>query len=158
MADEEGAVMATDLEARAFTKRQGKLVPSDVMADEFLAGIPEGREVLVSIRRPRNPRHHRLLFALLRKVRENTDRWASDQELLDDLKLATGLFETRVNLVTKKAYAVPGSISFASMPQDEFALWFDRVVHVLATNVLGVTSEELHAEIRAMVEPHGRDA
>lgn len=147
--------MASDLEARSFTKRQGRLVPADIMADELLAGIPEGREVLISIRRPRNPKHHRFLFALLRKVRENTDQWSSDQELLDDLKLATGLFETRVNLVTKKAYAVPGSISFASMPQDSFALWFDQVVHVLATNVLGVTSEELHAEIREMVEPYG---
>jgi hypothetical protein len=148
----------SDLDARSFVKRQGKLVPADIMADELLSGIAEGREVLVSIRRPRNPRHHRLLFALLRKVRDNNEQWASDQELLDDLKLATGLFETRVNLVTKKAYAVPGSISFASMSQDAFRVWFDQVLVVLATNVLGCTTEELRNEIIEMVEPGGRAA
>lgn len=147
-----------DLDARSFVKRQGKLVPADIMADELLAGIPEGREVLVSIRRPRNPKHHRLLFALLRKVRDNSEKWDSDQALLDDLKLATGLFETRVNLVTKKAYAVPGSISFASMSQYAFRAWFDQVLVVLATNVLGCTTDELRAEIEAMVEPSRRAA
>jgi len=148
----------SDLDARSFVKRQGKLVPADIMADELLSGIPEGREVLISIRRPRNPKHHRLLFALLRKVRDNSDRWDSDQALLDDLKLATGLFETRVNLVTKKAYAVPGSISFASMSQDQFRAWFDQVLVVLATNVLGCTTDELRAEIEAIVEPSRRAA
>jgi len=148
----------SDLDARSFVKRQGRLVPADIMADELLGGIPEGREVLVSIRRPRNPKHHRLLFALLRKVRDNSDQWDSDQALLDDLKLATGLFETRVNLVTKKAYAVPGSISFASMSQDQFRVWFDQVLVVLATNVLGCMTEELRAEIMEMVEPSRRVA
>lgn len=148
----------SDLDARSFVKRQGKLVAADIMADELLSGIPEGREVLVSIRRPRNPKHHRLLFALLRKVRDNSEQWDSDQALLDDLKLATGLFETRVNLVTKKAYAVPGSISFASMSQDAFRVWFDQVLVVLATNVLGCTTDELRAEIEAIVEPGRRAA
>lgn len=148
----------SDLDARSFVKRQGKLVPADVMSEELLAGIGEGREVLVSIRRARNVKHHRMLFALLRKVRDNSEQWDSDQALLDDLKLATGLFETRVNLVTKKAYAVPGSISFASMSQDAFRVWFDQVLVVLATNVLGCTTDELRAEIEAIVEPSRRAA
>ena len=148
----------SDLDSRAFVKRQGKLVPADVMSEELLAGIGEGREVLVSIRRARNVKHHRMLFALLRKVRDNSEQWDSDQALLDDLKLATGLFETRVNLVTKKAYAVPGSISFASMSQDAFRAWFDQVLVVLATNVLGCTTDELRAEIEAIVEPGRRAA
>jgi hypothetical protein len=63
----------SDLDARSFVKRQGKLVVADMMADELFNGLPEGREVLVSIRRLRNPKHHRLLFARLRKVRNNSE-------------------------------------------------------------------------------------
>ena len=122
------------------------------MADELLQGIGDGRGVMVTIRRPRNPKHHRLLFAMIRKVMDNTDRWASEDALLDDLKLATGLFTTRINMLTKIPYAVPLSISFASMSQEKFRVWFDRVIHILATDVLGCSSEELHAEIREMVE------
>ena len=79
----------SSLDARNFVKRNGGLYPADRFADEFLSEIPANREVLVTVRRPRNPRQHALLFALLRKVTENTDRWPSEEALLDDLKLAT---------------------------------------------------------------------
>lgn len=142
----------TDLDARAFRKRGKSLVAADVMADEFLDGIRDGAEVLVSVRRPRNPRHHRLLFALLRKVVENTEDWADEEELLGDLKLATGHVERRVNLLTGEAYAVPRSISYASMTQDQFRRWFNRAVHVLATDVLRVAPQALLDEVLAMVD------
>jgi hypothetical protein len=144
--------MASDLDARAFTKRKGHLVPSDIMADDMISRIKEGGEVLVSIRRARNPRHHRLLFAALNKVVENCDQWPSVEALLDELKLATGHAEVRVNLLTGKPYAVPASINFASMPQDKFAAWFDQVVGILATKALNVAPEALRAEIMLMVE------
>src|SRR6476659_7800903 len=106
----------TDLNARIFRKvRNPKtgvsgLVPTDAMSEELLASIPDGREVLVTIRRPRLIRHHRLLWALLKKVVENTDRWESEKSLLDSLKLATGLFEARV-AINGAPYAIPSSIS-----------------------------------------------
>lgn len=145
--------MASDLDGRSFTKRNGHLVPSDVMADEMLAGIKEGREVLVSVRRARNVKHHRLLFAALNKVVENSDKWPNAGALLDELKLATGHAEIRVNLLTGKPYAVPASINFAAMSQDEFGPWFEQAVHILATKVLRVAPEALRLEISEMTEP-----
>lgn len=144
--------MASDLDGRSFTKRNGHLVPSDIMADEMLAGIKEGREVLVSIRRARNVKHHRLLFAALNKVVENTEQWPSVGALLDELKLATGHAEIRVNLLTGKPYAVPSSINFAAMSQDEFAPWFNQVVQILATKALKTAPEALMREIVEMTE------
>ncbi|MCK7474054.1 MAG: DUF1367 family protein [Rhodopseudomonas palustris] len=52
------------------------LVPADIHADEMLGEIADGREVMVTIRRARNPQHHRFLFAMLRKVVENSDLWS----------------------------------------------------------------------------------
>ena len=142
----------SDLDARCMVKKNGGLIPADVHADEFLAGIKDGREVMVTIRRARNPRHHRLLFALLHLVMENTEKWSSMDELLDDLKMATGHVSIRFDLIGGRPFAIPKSISFAAMAQDEFRAWFDLAVDVLATKVLLIDSDALHREVLAMVE------
>lgn len=145
--------MASDLDGICVIKRGGKLTAADLHADEFFARIKDGSECLVTIRRPRNIAHHRLLFAALHKVVENTDQWPSVEALLDELKLATGHAEVRVNLLTGKPYAVPASINFAAMPQDKFAAWFDQVVQILSTKALKIAPEALRREIMDMVEP-----
>ncbi|HEY8354554.1 MAG TPA: DUF1367 family protein, partial [Methylophilaceae bacterium] len=89
----------------------------------------------------------RKLFALLNLVKDNTDRWPTVETLLDDLKVATGLFETRINAVTGLPYVVARSISFASMSQDEFEEWFNRAVDVICREVLVMERGELMAEI-----------
>ena len=137
----------SDLDGYCFVKRGGHLIPADRHADESIASLKEGGEVLISIRRPRNIRHHRLLFA------ENCDQWASVEILMDELKLATGLAEIRVNLLTGKPYAVPSSINFAAMNQDKFATWFGQVVHILATKALKTAPQAFLDEILAMVDP-----
>ena len=156
--------MSADLEARAFRKvrnpatgRSG-LVPMDEPADEFMASLKDGQQVLVTIRKPRSIQHHRLLFALLRKVTDNSDRWANERVLLDDLKLATGLFETRISALNQMPYPVPASISFAAMGQEEFGRWFEKAIAVLARDVLNCAPEALRAEVEAMVEPQRRAA
>lgn len=139
----------SDLRARAFVKRNRALIPLDIMSDELLDGMKDGERVLVTIRRPRSISNHRLLFALLRRVVENSDRWADEEVLLDDLKLATGLFQTRVSGINGMPYPVPASISFAAMDQVRFHDWFAKAVSKLA-EVLGVTEAELLAEVEAL--------
>lgn len=146
----------TDLDARCFVKRGGALVPRDFMAEEMLEGIGEGKEVLVIVRKARNPRHLRLLFAMLRKITDNSDDWVDEENLLDDIKLSTGHAERRVNLITGQPYEAPRSIAVASMDQLRFKRWFDRAVHVLATKILHCLPEELEREILEMVDGKGR--
>lgn len=142
----------TDLDARCFVKRGNALVPADIMSDDFLSTIKDGKEVLITIRRPRNPKHHRLLFAALKITIDNTDKWPSVEVLLDDLKVLTGLFETRINALTGIPYIKAKSISFAAMSQDVFASWFDRATFKLA-EAIGVEHGELLAEIAEMTAP-----
>ena len=136
----------SDLNGRAFIRRGGALVPADFAAEEFLAGIKEGKEVLVSVRLARSVPHHRWFFALLRKVVENSERWSTEEDLLDDLKLATGHIARRANLLTGEVSAVAKSINFASMPEDEFIRFRDRCLHVLG-KVLGVDPATLMEEV-----------
>lgn len=138
----------TDLDARCFIKRGRSLVAADFAAEEFLAGIKDGREVLVSVRRARSPKHHRWFFALLRKVVENSERWADEDDLLDDLKLATGHATRRVHLLTGEVCLVAKSINFASMPEDPFRRFRDRCLYVLG-KTLGVDPLTLMQETDA---------
>ncbi len=136
-----------DLEARAFVRRGGALFPADIAADEFLAAIPEGREVMVTIRRGRSVPQHRLMFGVLRKVVDNSEIWNDESELLDAVKLAVGHTELRMTL-DGKGYRAPKSISFAAMGQDHFQRFFNRAMYVLG-RMLGVAPETLLAEVRA---------
>ncbi len=136
----------SDLDSYCFTKRKGHLIPSDIHAEEFLAGIGEDKEVLVTIRRPRSPQHHRWFFAMLRLVIENTeDRWHSEETLLDDLKLAVGHVEKRINALTGEMVFRPKSISFASMGQDPFQRFVKRCTYVIHRST-GIDPELLMQE------------
>lgn len=141
----------SDLEGRCFQVRGHALWPADAAADEFLAGIPEGREVMVVIRRPRSPSHHRLFFGLLRKVVENSDLWQDEDELLDAVKIAVGHTKP-VQLLDGTIERRPRSISFASMGQDAFSRFFNRAAFILG-QFLGVSPETLIAETMAD-QPH----
>jgi hypothetical protein len=196
----------TDLNARLMEKvvingRQA-LVPADLMADEWLAKQPVGSKLKITGRKPRNPKHHAKLFALLHKCVHNTDDiWADEDALLKELKHATGLSMTRrcvliddrmprhfqliidqLEEVARKAVSdtwlggeriaklmggaihlikllfeqtltihIIGSVSFDAMDQDRFNEWYDRAVQVIATQVLGVTSDALKEEIEEMI-------
>lgn len=142
----------SEIDARCFIKRGTSLWAADIAADELLNKFKEGTEVLVSVRRPRSIRHHRKLFALLRIVTENTDRWANETLLLEDLKLATGLFSTRVSGFTGMPYPVPASISFAAMDQTAFAAWYERALVKLA-EVLGCSPADLDEQVRERTQP-----
>lgn len=138
-----------DLDGRCFVKRGGALIPADFAAEELLASLHEGREVILTVRKARSPAHHRWFFALLRKVVDNTDnRWADEEDLLDDLKLAVGHVSRRTNLLTGEVCLVAKSINFASMTEHPFRRFRDRCVYVLG-RVLGVDPLTLMAETNA---------
>ena len=135
----------SDLSGRCFVRRGNALLPADPAAEEFLREIGDGREVIVSVRKARNPRHHRWFFAMLRKVCDNSEQWPSEDALLDDLKMAVGHRETTVNAITGEIVLRPRSINFASMDEYAFRRFAKRCGYVLA-RAIGIDVETLMAE------------
>lgn len=140
--------MSADLDGRCFVKRGGALLAADFAAEEFLSGIPDGREVVVTVRRARSPAHHRWFFGLLRKVVDNSEHWSDEDECLEDVKIMTGHVVKRVNLMTGEIVLATKSINFASMPQDPFNRFVKRACFVLG-KLLGIDPEELMRETDA---------
>lgn len=147
----------SDLDGRLFIRRPQGFVPADIHAEEAMNKVAIGATVMLTVRRPRNPAHHRKLFALFHVVLEQTDRWADATVLLEDLKLATGLFETRVSALTGMPYPVPASISFAAMSQDRFEAWYAKAIRVLSDH-LGTDVETLGREVAEAASNSARRA
>jgi len=141
----------SDLEGRCFIRRGNHLVPADVHADEMMATIKEGREVIVSIRKARSPKHHRWFFAMLRKVVDATDLWGHTDNLLDDLKHAVGHVARRINVITGRIEIRTKSINFAAMPEPEFVDFRDRCIAEIVQTT-GIDSVALMEEVNLTQE------
>jgi Protein of unknown function (DUF1367) len=135
----------TDLNGRCFIKQGVSLVPADFHAEEILSEIKDGQEVVISIRLPRNPYHHRWFFALLNKVVSNSDRFHDEDELLSCLKVACGHTKP-IQLLSGEIYRLPRSINFASMSQDAFQRFTKRALYVLG-QMTGIDPESLIKEV-----------
>lgn len=129
----------TDLDARAFIHRQvngqSVLVPADIASEEFLNGIKVNREVLITIRQPRHPEHHRWFFWLLKNIVDNVPGWDDMEELLDSIKLSVGHVRKVQMLRGGETFLVPKSISFANMGEDQFRRFVARAKYVLGVGL-----------------------
>jgi hypothetical protein len=139
---------------KAVYQRKGEtLVPVDEQGFELLHKIRDGREVMVEVKRARNPRHHRLFFAILKFMVEHTD-FDGIEKAKSALKVATGEVDTYVETTTNIAYFILRSINWESKDQDEFAEFFDRAVDVITTRWMppGTAAEDVRNEIVAMCD------
>lgn len=131
------------------------LVPADRPSEDLLAKVKLGRMVMVKTKTARNPKQHRLLWALAAKIAENHPRFQDAEHVVHELKINTGH-------VSRRQINVPGlgivfqewpkSIAYESMPQEEFADWFEKVLaYVTKTIWPGLTSDEIRNEIAEMI-------
>ena len=138
----------SDLEGKCFIRMERGLVPADIHADEWLGKLPFKREVILTSREPRNPAFHRWFFALLTKVHENQEgRWESVEDLRDALKMATGHFEVRQDMIGEY-YRAPKSMSYASMSSTVFKTFVERCLDQIAEHT-GIYPETLMQEVNA---------
>lgn len=135
----------SDLDGRCFVRQGNTLIPADFAADELVSKIPEGKEIMVTIRKPRSPQHHRWFFAMLRKVVENTDFWKNEEDLLDAVKEAVG-HTTKVMKLNGEIEHFPMSINWSTMDEIKFKDFKDRACDALGT-FLGWRPEELMEEV-----------
>lgn len=135
------------------------LFPVDDEGIETFRALKLNRDIGCEVIQRRNPRHHRLFFAMLNFVKLHCDTFehVPIDRIKDALKLATGLADTFVDAKTGKPYFVLKSISFAAMDQTSFNKFFDAATEVIANRYMpaGTTPESVCRELIEMVDgPH----
>lgn len=138
-------------------KKLRSLYPVDDAGEDFLSHLAQGEIIEVTIRRPRNIKHHRKFFAMLQLVFSNQNAYKSLDDLLEVCKLSIGHCRTiRTKVCDVK---IPNSISFSSLDQDAFNDFYDRAVQwVIADVIPGLRREDLDEEVEAELMTFGGDA
>ena len=140
-----------------FKTPMGFLAACDNFGMEELQRLSYGEQFKVKITRPRNVKHHRMAFALLKLVFDNQDQFATLVGLLDAIKIGLGHCDERVTLDGEKFYA-PRSISFASMDETTFSQFFDRMVNLIIEKILPhTTKEDLERQVFDILGEGGRE-
>jgi len=121
------------------------LVPSTEETSDALAAANRTVPVRVTMRQPRNGKHHRKYWALLGEVAKNTDLYSNSAALHEAIKLRLGMFD--VDTITDTAgnrhrSIITHSIAWDKIDQTEFNRFYERALDVIAAD-LGFDIEEL---------------
>lgn len=114
--------------------------------------LRRGDLVHAVLTKPRNPKHHNLVMAALAKVLDNLDGLQTMDQLLTILKIKLGRVDTVVDASSGKVFYVPQSISFASMDQGAFAVFWTDLCRVLERDYLPGFTPAAIEELADMME------
>ena len=119
---------------------RGGLSPVDDWDREKLSQFAVGEYVRVELKKPRNPRHHRLFFAMLNVVHRNLpeelqEQYPTVERLRKAITFEAGWFDETVGL-DGQVFLTPRSIAWENMDQIEFSRYFDEAMQVITTRVL----------------------
>lgn len=131
--------------------REGdKLGAADPVSYESLQAISRGEYVVADIKRARNPKHHRKMFALLKIVLDNQDKYKTIEDVLNAVKIGIGhcTWGTVWLRGVPVQVAIPKSISFANCSQTKFDAFYTAAVdYVVSEVIVGLDKAALEAEI-----------
>lgn len=99
------------------------------------------------IKRFRGSKFHRKFFALLQMTISNSDLNYNTEQFLHVLKLKLGYFDLVVTPKNEQIY-IPKSISWASMDQDTFEVFYKRTLDIILSDfITGSTEEEIQKNV-----------
>ena len=124
--------------------------PVSQAAREFHAKTKLGQVVEMKSRRPRNPGHHRKLFALLSLLVDNTEEFETTKDALIGLKavLGHGVWK-KLHKRAEREVFIPDSIAYENLPQDEFEVFYDAAIAAIRRWWLPVADNDLREAVEA---------
>ena len=134
--------------ARFLARRLGEgMIPIDDIGREAIRRVPMNATVSVEVKRPRNPEHHRKLFALLSLIYQNQTLYSTVEDLLDAIKIHVGHAKA-LKLRDGTAVMVPKSISFSTTDQTAFEEFYSKVIDCVVTEIIpGLDKADLEREL-----------
>lgn len=124
--------------------------PFNEAAQEQASKCRLGDVVELKPTRVRNGKFHRLYFAILNLISENSDPHISIAAALHYAKTAAGCGEFEPTGRGTELRFIPGSISFASMDQDAFEVFVKESIPPLVSRFMRGTAPE--AVVREAME------
>jgi len=137
--------------------REGnRLAAADPISAEAISALKHKETFTASIRRQRNPKHHRKWWALLSIIFPHQNAFATVQDLNNAIKIGVGLFESG-KTVDGLPWVSPKSISYAAMDQNAFEQFYDKAVDMILTRIVPTISRaDLEAQVHEILDGYIR--
>jgi hypothetical protein len=107
----------------------------------------DGEVIRVKLMKDRNPRHHRLYFALLALVFKNQEKYLSQEALRFAVTIQAGWVD-EISLSGDKVALRPKSIAWGKMDQHEFKEYFDAALKAIPDLLPHLDGVDLEDELR----------
>lgn len=128
----------------------GSWRPFNDEASEFTSSCKSGQVVELKATKVRNGDYHRLFFAILKMVSENSRPHISQKAALHFAKIASGTGEVVTDSRGEKHF-IPGSISFAKMDQRAFKDFVQTAIPPLVGRfMVGTAPDDLIREAMSL--------
>lgn len=133
-----------------FRKTFDGFVPASDEGQEFYGRVKSGEIVELKGVKVRNGQYHRLFFAMLKLISENSNPHISEAAALHFAKMATGTGEFVTDSRGRDVF-VPGSISFARMDQAAFKGFVQTAIPPLVGRFMaGTAPDDLISEAMSL--------
>ncbi|MCL2076336.1 MAG: DUF1367 family protein [Betaproteobacteria bacterium] len=151
------------MEALCLKTPSGSLAPADEAAREFIAKLKTMETVRVEIKRVRNLKFHKKMFALFKLA---FDAWEPEgvgneykgqiiakdfERFRKDIIIVAGFYKTTVNLRGEVRYEAE-SLSFGSMSETRFGEVFKAVLNVVWERILKLQGYQDTAHVERIIE------
>lgn len=138
----------------------GGLIPATAADAEALDAVEAGQtyRAVLTTARGRSLEQHRLLFAMIKLIIENSpiEPKLTKDTVLAVLKLRSGHVKV-ASLPSGEVIMFPASIAFEKLPQDRFNVWFEKALDIMCRDfVPNLPVETARREITAIAEGHNR--
>ncbi len=133
-----------------YIKTLSGFIPVSRAAREFHAKAKVGQTVELKGRRPRSPKHHRKLFALLGILADNREEFANTKDALLGLKAVLGHGEwKKLHPKAEREVFIPDSIAYENLDQAGFQEFYDAAVQAVIRWWMPVEEGELREAIES---------
>jgi len=127
-------------------KREGRLIPYYKSDMDAIAKLKSNTVYTADFKQPRNPDHHKKLFAIANCAIDNMPEGSvwhdkTAYALIKAIQLQTGYVDQIMKL-SGEVILVPQSIAFSEMDQTEFEPLYDAAVEIMSA-LIGVSRDEL---------------
>jgi hypothetical protein len=115
---------------------ENTLLACDGFTADVIKGWPLGQGVRANVKKARDIVKHRKFFALVEVVTHYSEVYDTRAKALDAIKLVAGHVDWMLSPVTGDMVPIPKSISFASMDDDTFKVFYNDAVNGVLKHIL----------------------
>lgn len=129
-----------------------RFVPATDEDRDKARALPVGSLLPVSIRVPRNYKHHCKFRALVTFVADYHSKYRSTEDVMLELKLRTGHYKEYIRASTGEVVFIPLPTNFDEMDEGDFIAWSAKAKKVILEQLLPDFSERQKKRLDREIE------